>query len=268
MKEFDHSASVKADAAMPRKTAKRPAEIAEKLKDLIVQEGLMPGDRLPQERDLIALFKASKSSVREALGALQAQGLLRTKTGPGGGAFVAEVEGQRAMELLGSYFFFKQPTIADVYQLRKMLEPEMAASLAGRLSDENFRRLEATIKLYDHPPANTGEEYQQRLAELEFHGVLAELCPNTVLGFICSFLQKLLRNLSICKRIYDKPNPELREAGLSYQVRLLKALKAGDADTVRTIMYEHMCTAEEYMIACEAEMSSGFLSFDTVSSKN
>jgi len=244
-----------------KRQTKRPAEIADSLKDLIVQHGLQPGDRLPQERDLINLFKASKSSVREALGALQAQGLLKTRTGPGGGAFIAEVEGQRAMELLGSYFFFKQPTIGDIYQLRKLLEPEMAASLTGRMNDEGFRRLEATIRLYDHPPTNTGEEYQQRLAELDFHGVLAELSPNSVLGFFCAFLQNLLRNQSVCKRIYDKPNPELRETGLSYQIRLLSALRAGDSDAVRDIMYRHMCVAEHYMIACEAELSGGFLSF-------
>lgn len=238
---------------------KRPAEIAERLKDLIVQHGLQPGDRLPQERDLMAQFKASKSSVREALGALQAQGLLRTRTGPGGGAFVAAIGGERAMELLGNYFFFTQPTIADIYELRKMLEPEMAASLVGRLSEADFKRLNATISLYDHPPENIGEEYQQRLAELEFHSVLAELCPNSVLGFFCGFLQNLLRNLAICKRIYDKPNPELRETGLSYQIRLLSALHAGDEAEVRSIMFQHMCAAETYMVACEAELASNFL---------
>lgn len=244
-----------------KRAPKRPAEIAERLKDLIVQHGLRPGDRLPQERDLMAQFKASKSTVREALGALQAQGLLRTRTGPGGGAFVAVIDGERAMELLGNYFFFTQPTMADIYQLRKMLEPEMAASLVGRLTEADFKRLNATISLYDHPAENIGEEYQQRLAELEFHSVLAELCPNSVLGFFCGFLQNLLRNLSICKRIYDKPNPELRETGLSYQIRLLSALHAGDAEAVRDIMYQHMCAAEAYMVACEAELSSDFLRF-------
>lgn len=243
----------------PLRAPKRPAEIAERLKDLIVQHGLRPGDRLPQERDLMAQFKASKSSVREALGGLQAQGLLRTRTGPGGGAFVAAIDGARAMELLGNYFFFTQPTIADIYQLRKLLEPEMATSLVGRLTEEDFKRLNATISLYDHPAENIGEEYQQRLAELEFHGVLAELCPNSVLGFFCGFLQNLLRNLSICKRIYDTPNPKLRETGLSYQIRLLSALHAGDAESVRDIMYQHMCAAEVYMVACEAELSSDFL---------
>jgi DNA-binding FadR family transcriptional regulator len=115
------------------------------------------------------------------------------------------------------------------------------------------------MRLYDHAPATTGEEYQQRLAELEFHSILAELCPNPALGFICRFLQTLLRNLTICRRIYDVPNPELRDAGLSYQIRLLRALKAGRPEEASAIMHEHMCAAERYMESCEAEFRTGFL---------
>ena len=91
---------------------------------------------------------------------------------------------------------------------------------------------------------------------------------NTVLGFFCGFLQNLLRNLSICRRIYDKPNPELRETGLSYQIRLLSALQAEDGEAVRQIMFQHMCAAEEYMIACEAELSTDFLRLGDLRRRN
>ncbi len=249
-------------AEITGRQAKRPEEISERLKDWIVEHDLEPGDRLPQERELLAMFKASKSTVREALGALQTQGLIRMRTGPGGGAYIAELDNKRAMELLGNYFFFSQPTIGDIYALRKLLEPEMAASLVGRLGEADFERLKATIRVYDHPPANLGEEYHQRLAELDFHSVLAELCPNRVLGFFCQFLQNLLRNLSACRRIYGSPNPELRESGLAYQVKLLAALHSGDEAQVRQIMHDHMCTAEAYMAACEAELTNRFLRLD------
>lgn len=247
------------DMAPFRRPSSRPTEISERLKDSIVERGLKPGDRLPQERELMAQFKASKSTIREALGALQAQGLVRTRTGPGGGAFVSAIDADRAMELLGNYFFFNQPGIGDIYAVRKLLEPELAASVVGHLREQDFERLHNTVRLYDHTPANQGEEYRQRLAELDFHTVLAELCPNRVLGFICGFLQNLLRNLSICRRIYDKPNPQLRESGLSYQIRLLSAFNDGDADAAREIMFQHMCAAQEYMEACEAELTSAFL---------
>ncbi|MGD2172783.1 MAG: GntR family transcriptional regulator, partial [Gammaproteobacteria bacterium] len=65
--------------------------------------------------------------------------------------------------------------------------------------------------------------------------------------------------LSICRRIYDKPNPELRESGLNYQVRLLSAFRDGDAGAAREVMFQHMCAAQQYMEACEAEMTKDFL---------
>jgi GntR family transcriptional repressor for pyruvate dehydrogenase complex len=250
---------VAVDESKRRPGYKRTDEICDRIMDWIVEDHLKPGDRLPQERELIARFKASKSTVREALKALQTQGLITTRTGPGGGAFVAALDGNRAMELLSNYFYFRHPTIGDIYALRRMLEPEMAASVAGRLSEQDFRRLEDTIKIYDHPAENIGEEYRQRIAELDFHTVLAELCPNPILGFMCSFLQNLLRNLSICRRIYDTPNPNLRESALHYQVRLIDALRKADADGARKIMFEHMCAAQDYMVACEAEITDGFL---------
>lgn len=247
------------DAASHRRQTSRPTEISERLKDSIVERGLQPGDRLPQERELMAQFKASKSTIREALGALQAQGLVKTRTGPGGGAFVSAIDADRAMELLGNYFFFNQPSVGDIYALRKLLEPELAASVVGHLREQDFKRLHDTVRLYDHTPANQGEEYRQRLAELDFHSVLADLCPNRVLGFVCGFLQNLLRNQSICRRIYDKPNPELRESGLNYQIRLLSSFNDGNADAAREVMYQHMRAAQEYMEACEAELTSNFL---------
>jgi DNA-binding FadR family transcriptional regulator len=248
-----------APAARLPKSVRRPTEISERLKDVIVEQRLKPGDRLPREQELMAEFTASKSTIREAIGALQAQGLVKTRTGPGGGAFISEIKADHAMELLGNYFFFNQPGIGDIYALRKLLEPELAASVVGHLRDSDFRRLNDTVRLYDHKPRNQGEEYRQRLAELDFHTVLAELCPNRVLGFVCGFLQNLLRNLSICRRIYDKPNPELRESGLNYQVQLLSAFHAEDADAAREIMYQHMCAAQRYMQACEAELTKNFL---------
>ncbi|RED45821.1 FadR/GntR family transcriptional regulator [Aestuariispira insulae] len=243
----------------PRKPRKRTDEICDRIKDWIVERDMQPGDRLPQEPDLIREFEASKGTVRESLKSLETQGLIKTRTGPGGGAFVADIDGGRAMELLANFFFFRQPTISDIYQLRRRLEPDLAVSVIGLLKDEDFKRLEDTLRLYDHPPENRGEEYEQRLAELDFHTVLAELCPNPLLGFFCGFLQNLLRNQTVCQHIYEKPNPELRQHALHYQLRLLQALKAGNAEAAREIMFEHMCAAQAYMESCEAEMKRGFL---------
>lgn len=242
-----------------RSRRRRETSIADLIKRMVVERGFRAGDRLPAEREMMAIFGASKGSVREALSALRSQGLIRTRTGPGGGIFLAEIGAQHARALLSNYFLFRTPTIADIYAVRCELEPELAASLAGRLAPEDFARLERTVRIYDAPPRTAAEEYEQRLAELDFHTVLAELCPNPVLGLYCSFLQKLLRELSVCRRIYDDPHPELRDTALTYQIPLMRALKAGDADAARRIMAEHMAAARGYMIRMEATLAPGLL---------
>jgi len=75
-------------------------------------------------------------------------------------------------------------------------------------SVDRCRESRSPLEPIDDPARNTAEEYRQRLAELDFHAVLSELCPNPVLGFLCGFLQNLLKNLTICRRIYELPNPE------------------------------------------------------------
>lgn len=246
----------------PGRRLKRTDDIAERVKDLIVEQSLAPGDRLPNEKELIDRFQASKSTVREALKSLETQGLIRSRTGPGGGTFVASLSGSRAMELLGNYFFYRQPSIGDIYAVRINLEPELAASVVGHMREEDYRRLQDTMQLYAQSPRDRQEEYRQRLAELDFHSVLAELCPNPVLGFMCGFMQNLLRNLTICRRIYGEPNPELRESGLHYQFQLIRALRDEDAEAARRIMREHMEQARRYMEDTEAVYIRGFLRLD------
>lgn len=231
------------------KPKRRPDAIADLMKDYIRTQGLGPGARLPQERELIDRFKAAKGTVREAMKALETQGLVFTRSGPGGGAFVAQPSAQRAMELMSTHFFFDQPSLSDIYAIRKALEPEVAAQLAGHITEAELALLESTIRIYDRPPADADEQYRQRVAELDFHSQLAQLCPNPLLGFLCSLMHNLLRDLPLARRIYADPAPSSREEGVSFQYRLMAALKDGRAEDARSIAAEHMAFAEAYMIA-------------------
>ena len=74
----------------------RPVQVAEAIKDWVVEQGMQAGDRLPGEVELIERFGMAKGTIREAMRVLEAQGLIKTRTGPGGGSFVHEVSRQRA----------------------------------------------------------------------------------------------------------------------------------------------------------------------------
>ncbi len=241
------------DLPAVKRRRKRPDIVADRIRDLILEKGLVPGDRLPHEWLDPDTHDVSRGTMREAQKVLEAQGLTVSKTGPGGGVFVSSVDPAAAIQLLDNLFLFRPPSIADIYAIRKVLEPQLAASVAGRLSPEGFAELEATIRLYEEEPKTVEEEYAQRMAELDFHAELARHSENRLLGFTCSFLVSLLRDMAVCREIYAEPNPDLRESGLSYQVRLLRAIKRGDAADAERIMHDHMIAAETYMLA-RAEM--------------
>lgn len=234
-------------SAKPRRR-KRPDIVADQIRELIIGNGLKPGERLPHEWLLPQVLGVSRGTLREALKILEFQGLTLSKTGPGGGIFVATVGSEAAIRLLDNLFLFRPPSIADIYAIRKELEPEMAACVAGKLSAEAFAALQAKIKLYEDEPKTAEEEYSQRLAELDFHAELAKHCSNMLLGFLCNFLVSLLRDMTVCRAIYAEPHPSLRESGLHYQVRLLRAIKAGESEKARAVMLEHMIAAEQYML--------------------
>lgn len=238
----------------------RPARVAEEIKDWIVQAHFSAGDRLPSEPELIERFGMAKGTIREAMRILEAQGLVKSRTGPGGGTFVHEVSKERARALLGNYFYFKDLNIRDIYALRRVLEPELAAALAGKLTEEVLGQLEAIIGEYDAPAETLAEERAQHVASLRFHALLADQADNALLGFLIDFMVNMLSDLTVYRKLYEPPNVELWRRGRAFQLELIDALRSGDADTARLVMRDHMETAQKLMEAQEAEMQRRFIS--------
>lgn len=246
-----------ASAGVPRR--KRTDEIVDAIKRMIVEHGLGPGDRLPQERELIAQYAASKGTVREALKALEVQGLISMRTGPGGGAFIERMSEGRAMSLLSNFLFAKNISIAHIYQLRRSLEPQVAASATPLIDEAGLKRLEAIISVYDHEPADAEERWTQRMAELDFHGVVAQYCDNPILAFTCRFLQRLLKELTVAQDIYVQPEAVLRQSGIQHQRDLIAAMRARDPAAAAAILEKHMAEAEQHMLGLQAKLSDRFL---------
>jgi DNA-binding FadR family transcriptional regulator len=237
----------------------RPFHVADAIKDWVVERGLQPGDRLPGEAELIERFGMSKGTIREAMRLLQAQGLVETKTGPGGGSFVGEVTRERATALLGNYFYFRDVTIDDIYQLRIALEPMLAARLAGHLSEAQLAELEAIMEDYARPAADAEEERRQHVASLRFHARLSDFGDNALLGFFIGFMAQILTDLTVYKRLYTSPNHDLWEKGRRHQTDLIAALRHGDGARAREIMQSHMEMARDLMEAQQAEVLKRFI---------
>ncbi|MDX1742664.1 MAG: FCD domain-containing protein [Ruegeria sp.] len=237
----------------------RPVRVADEIKQWVVKRDLKDGDKLPNESKMIELFGVSKGTVREALRILEAQGLIVTKTGPGGGSIVGEVSAERARSLLANYFYFQELSLADIYQMRKALEPELAASLAGHLSPSQIDELQSLAERYPEPANSAAEEKEQHISSLVFHARLSEFADNRLLGFVIGFMARILTDLTVYRKLYDLPNIELWRKGREHQLQLVEALRNGEADRAREIMASHMSIAEELMHVQEARLTRQFI---------
>jgi len=230
------------------RSPKRGDVVAEEIKRCIALRDMKVGDKLPKEADLQAVFSVSKGTIREALKSLEVQSLIRVSTGPAGGARIVEVEFDRTFQLLQNYLFFKNVTIEDIYQLRRVLEPELAAGAVPHLRAGHFAALETSIATCAPLPASASSALRQRQEDLHFHDIMAEANPNPLLRFVCQMINQFLRHLV---SVGVSPAHELYRRFGCANVRahkdIVAAARRRDAGKVRGLMLAHVIEAERHV---------------------
>lgn len=91
-------------------SSKMYLEVVKQIKNMIEDDGLHPGDKIPSERELSERLQVGRSSVREALRALELLGLIETKRGEG--TFIKNFQEHKLVEILGG-FFLQEKEIQD-----------------------------------------------------------------------------------------------------------------------------------------------------------
>jgi DNA-binding FadR family transcriptional regulator len=245
----------KAGAAIEMKQQKRADIVAEEVKRLITEKDLKPGDRLPREVELQQLFSVSKSTIREALKSLEVQGLIKVTTGPTGGGMVVEVPLDRTLQLLQNYLFFKDVSIDDIYTVRKLLEPELAAGAVPHLTEQDFEALERNIACCDSTQqrGTQGHDHdhdlvKQRQEDVNFHDILAAANPNPFLRFSCELINEMIRQLIEFRN--DTPKIEHERFGaanVKIHKEITQAARERDVEKVRELMVIHMTEAPAHV---------------------
>ncbi|KAB7705916.1 GntR family transcriptional regulator [Bacillus aerolatus] len=121
------------------------AEVVEKIRDMIAADELLPGDKLPSERELSERLSAARSSVREALRALELLGLIETKRGEG--TFLRDFSDHQLVQLLSTFILNKDQTKKDVQLTKEIVEMGCLSSVAAQPGlDEQLAELSAKMK--------------------------------------------------------------------------------------------------------------------------
>src|SRR4030067_3384614 len=123
------------------KSNKVSQNITNQIRNAIFEGRLKPGDKLPNERELIENFKVSKATLREALRSLEVLGFLEIRKGGSGGAFVTEVDMKKARDSFTNFLLFKNLSLSNLSEVRLILEPYVAEKAALVITEDYLKRL-------------------------------------------------------------------------------------------------------------------------------
>ena len=157
------------------KPRKLPEQIADRLREMIIQEKIQQGGKLPAEAELMARFGVSRSTVREAVKILQTEHIVDIRQGQG--TFLCATPGLK-QDPLGLRFADQEALSAKLLETRLLIEPDVAALAAQRRQDEHLRQMKLLLDRMDNAYLH-GEDYTP--FDFEFHSVIAQCTGNDVL---------------------------------------------------------------------------------------
>lgn len=204
-------------------------QINRQLLEAIVAGRYRPGDLLPSERDLATMFQASRIAVREALGSLAAKGIVSVRHGKG--TTVNAMDEWNTLDPVVLMLCDGYGTFDQLQEVRRIIEPELAALAAARITPE---ALEILRPLADLPLDDTMEQHVER--DTNFHLAIAQVTGNTVLVIVLSSIGDLLRE---SRRRSFCVSGELARAREWHHV-IFAAIERRDPDAAREAMAQHM----------------------------
>jgi GntR family transcriptional regulator, transcriptional repressor for pyruvate dehydrogenase complex len=199
--------------------------IERKVEEAIREKKLVPGEKMPSEKELCAQFAVSRTALREALRRLSARGLLDIRKGSG--IYITELKIEDAINSLHLFYDlrFNSDLIMKIIEVRRLFEPEIARLAAINRTDRDIEVLRKIQNdLVKCNPDNTQLEVD---LINRFHMNLSKATGNPIVIITMEPVYSLLprmRNL-----IYGNIEGE-KEYTLKYQGELIQALERKDSN--------------------------------------
>jgi len=215
---------------------KLPQEIVARIKNLIVENKLKPGDRIPSELELSRLFGVSRPTVREAVKSLLSQNIIEIARGKG--TFVSRTPGISDDPLGLDFVSDYNSVLFSLIEARNLIEPG-AASLAAKNADsEDIARIETHIAAIKEVVRR--KEINMEI-ELDFHRSIAEATKNPVILRIVPVIID-----GIVRTYRDSPRTsEDHRIAMEEHIAVLKAIKSRKPPLAFEAMPHHLEMAHE-----------------------
>jgi GntR family transcriptional regulator, transcriptional repressor for pyruvate dehydrogenase complex len=212
-------------------------EVAKQLERRIAEE-LKPGDLLPPERQLVQMLGVSRSSVRDAIRSLELRGLLEPRQGIGTVVCSPDAAPDNP---LATALLEKRKMVADLLDMRNMIEPPLAGRAALHISRDEIAEMEEILVRQEAKVrgGNLGIE-----EDSEFHYSIALASNNTAVLKVVDVLMDLLRET----RERTLQVERRQEKSLAGHHRILSALKRGDAAAAEAAMRQHLHEVESIVL--------------------
>src|SRR5918911_3971169 len=127
----------------PISVARASSSIADQIRQAIVTGKLAEGERLPPERELAEQFGVSRVTVRDALRALEAMGLIEVRVGARGGAFVTVPTGSIVGQTMSDMMMMQAISPEDIVEARLVVELGTVTIACARATDDDVAALRA-----------------------------------------------------------------------------------------------------------------------------
>ena len=215
----------------PIRKARVAEEIADRIRVLILDGTLPPGQPLPAERLLASRFGVSRGSIRDAFRMLETIGLLETRHGQG--TFPRELDVDRLVAPLASILTYRRDLSEELLDVRRMFEPAVARVAATRITEEDLADLQ---RILDTQRRKLKAGAATLVEDTAFHAALARATRNRVVMRLMETLNDLLVE-SRRATLRQKGRPERSIQG---HEAVVAALRRREPEAAAQAMRDHI----------------------------
>ncbi|TCO32907.1 DNA-binding FadR family transcriptional regulator [Kribbella steppae] len=212
--------------------------IVEQVEDALARGDLAPGQRLPSERELVAQFEVSRSTVREALRVLESNGVVRSRPGDPNGPEILPFSQSALRKQMVRLARVDELTLSELIGFRMIMDGA-AIQVASRLrTPEQLADMEETLVAMRAAIDVDFEAFSE--ADLAFHDVIAQISRNSLIQTCNEVVRGVVLTLISDKVAHAQNSRALMLESLQHHAEVVDAIRAGNGHAAARIARQNM----------------------------